>query len=241
MTARELLAALDEELAGLSVSFEGNPDNTAKFDLSVTLQELADGITGSVSYNSDLYDSGTIGRMITHYQRLLQAVVANQDQQVGELNMITETERHELLFGFNDTHTDYPRDKTIVDRFYEQAAKTPDSIAVVFEDRELTYRQLDERSNQLAHYLQQHGMREESLVVICVERSLEMIIAILGILKAGGAYVPVDPNYPQDRIAYLLEDTAARIALIVSILMYVDSRSLDSGCGGCGNVERRSV
>ena len=113
----------------------------------------------------------------------------------------------------NNTQTDYPRDTTIVDLFYTQAAKTPDNIAVVFEGHELSYRQLDERSNQLGHLLRSRGVHEDSLVVIGMERSLEMIIAILGILKAGGAYVPIDPDYPRQRIAYLLEDTAATIAL----------------------------
>ena len=127
--------------------------------------------------------------------------------------MISQAEREQLLFGFNDTAADYPSDKTIVDLFSEQAQKTPDSIAVVFGDEQLTYRQLDARSNQLGHLLRSNGIREDSLVAICLERSLEMIIGILGILKAGGAYVPIDPDYPLERIAYMLEDTAAKIAL----------------------------
>jgi amino acid adenylation domain-containing protein len=205
--------SLETALSGLSVSVEGNPNNTAQFDLSVTLQQQADGIMGSMTYDSDLYDLATIGRMITHYQRLLRSVVAGQDQPIGELAMITEAERQELLFTFNDTATDYPSNKTIIDLFYQQAAKRPDSIALVFDNEELSYRQLDERSNQIAQLLRSRGVHEDSLVAICMERSLEMIVAILGILKAGGAYVPIDPGYPADRIAYILEDTAAPIAL----------------------------
>ncbi|MEZ2339475.1 condensation domain-containing protein, partial [Mucilaginibacter sp. RCC_168] len=218
--------SLENGLAGLSVSFEGNQDNTSKFDMSVTLRENPAGISGEINYNSDLYDRETVQRMLTHYERLLQAVVADQNQPLEELQMITDSERRQLLFEFNDTAADYPKDKTIVDLFYQQADKTPDSIAVVFGDEELTYRQLDERSNQLGHFLRSKGVREDSLVVICVERSLEMIIGILGILKAGAAYVPIDPDYPQDRIAYMIQDTDAKIALTAGAVLLPDEDGL---------------
>ena len=161
--------SLENGLSGLSVSFERNQDNTSKFDLSVTLQEHPGGISGSITYNSDLYDPETIQRMLAHYERLLQAVVSDQNLPVNELQMISQAEREQLLFGFNDTAADYPSDKTIVDLFSEQAQKTPDSIAVVFGDEQLTYRQLDARSNQLGHLLRSNGIREDSLVAICLE------------------------------------------------------------------------
>jgi amino acid adenylation domain-containing protein len=127
--------------------------------------------------------------------------------------MLTAAEEHQLLVEFNDTAVDYPKDKTITDLFEEQASKTPEGIAVVFEEEQLSYKQLNERANQLAHYLRSRGVKEETLVPICIERSLEMIVGILGILKAGGAYVPIDPEYPQERIRYMLEDTAASIII----------------------------
>ncbi|MEO8109317.1 MAG: amino acid adenylation domain-containing protein [Ginsengibacter sp.] len=128
--------------------------------------------------------------------------------------MLTATEEDQLLKTFNDTASDYPKDKNIADLFEEQAAKTPQSIALIYEEEELTYGELNERSSQLARYLQKKGVREETLVPICVERGIGMMVGILGILKSGGAYVPIDPEYPQDRISYMLEDTAA--AVIVS-------------------------
>ena len=118
-----------------------------------------------------------------------------------------------LLKEFNATAEDYPGDRTIVDLFEEQAARTPEEVAVIFEERRLTYKEINERSNQLAHYLRGLGVREEMLVGISIERRVEMIIGILGILKAGGAYVPMDPAYPAERIGYMLEDTEARWVL----------------------------
>ena len=130
-----------------------------------------------------------------------------------DISLITPSEEQRLLYEFNNTTVEYPRDKTIVDLFEEQVARTPGNLAVVFEAEQLSYQQLNEQSNQLAHYFRSKGVREETLVPICIERALEMIIGILGILKAGGAYVPIDPAYPQERIRYMLQDTAARIVV----------------------------
>jgi len=127
--------------------------------------------------------------------------------------MLTKAEEQQLLVEFNDTAVDYPKDKTIVDLFEEQAEKTPQAIAVVFEEEQLTYQGLNERANRLAHYLGSRGVKEETLVPICIERSVEMIVGIMGILKAGGAYVPIDPEYPEERISYMLEDTAASVVV----------------------------
>jgi non-ribosomal peptide synthetase component F len=152
-------------------------------------------------------------RMMDHFKELLVSIVKNPQQKIGELQMLTKAEEPQLLVEFNDTAVDYPKDKTIVDLFEEQAAKTPGAIAIVFEEEQLSYRQLNERANQLAYYLRSRGVKEETLVPICIERSLAMIIGILGILKAGGAYVPIDPEYPEERISYMLEDTAASIII----------------------------
>ena len=144
---------------------------------------------------------------------MLEGIVTNPEVSVAELPILTSTEKHQLLVEWNDTQADYPRDKCIHQLFEEQAAKTPDAIAVVFGEEQLTYQELNNRANQLAHYLQKLGVRPEVLVGICVERSLEMVVGLLGILKAGGAYVPIDPAYPQERIAYMLEDSIASVLL----------------------------
>src|SRR3954471_3881831 len=126
---------------------------------------------------------------------------------------LSPTEKDQILVEFNDTKVAYPHDKTVIDLFEEQVRLTPQAVAVVFEDRQLTYKELNEYSNQLAHYLRSKGVKEETLVPICIERSLQMIIGILGILKAGGAYVPIDSDYPEERIRYILEDTRATMAV----------------------------
>ena len=144
---------------------------------------------------------------------ILEQFSTGLEKPVADINIIPARERFQLEGGFNNTKEKFPEDKTIVDLFNEQVQKTPNGIAVVFENKKLTYAQLNERSNQLAHYLRNKGVKEEVLVPVCIERSLEMVIGILGIIKAGGAYVPIDPEYPQDRINYMLEDTGAAIVL----------------------------
>ncbi len=201
------------KFGGLSLTSEIQERATSKFDLSFMLNETSTGIQGAVEYNTDLYKEGTIGGMIGHYMNLLEAIMAAPEAPIGRLNMLGAPEEEQLLREFNDTALAYPKDKSVAELFEEQVAKTPDAIAVIFEDGELTYRELNERSNQLAHYLQKQGVKAETYVPICLERSLEMIIGILGILKAGGAYVPIDPEYPQDRINYMLEDTGAELII----------------------------
>ena len=143
-----------------------------RFDLEVYLWETAEGLRGPFVYNTDLFDAATIERMAGHYQRMLEGIVANPDQRLSELPLLTEAERHKLLVEWNNTGTDYPRDKCIHELFEEQVEKTPDAIAVVFEDQQLTYRELNDKANQLAHYLRKQGVGPEVLVGICVERSI---------------------------------------------------------------------
>ena len=164
-------------------------------------------------YNTDLFDATTIERMIGHFQTLLEGIVANPDARLSELPLLTNAERHQLLVEWNNTRADYPTDSCLHHLFEAQVERTPDAIAVVFEDQQLTYRELNARANQLAHYLRKRGIKPESLVGICMERSLEMVIAIYGTLKAGAAYVPIDPDYPSDRIAFMLEDAQAPVIL----------------------------
>jgi amino acid adenylation domain-containing protein len=200
------------KLGELSLSTEGQEHSTTQFDLSFLIRETSTGINGTVEYATDLYMGETIERMINHYINLLGSIVASPENEVGRLSMLSIKEE-KTLADFNATGAEYPKEKSLVDLFEEQVIKDPEAVALIFEDMELSYAELNARSNQLAHYLQKQGVKAEMLVPICVERSLEMVVGILGILKAGGAYVPVDPAYPEDRISYMLEDTGASIIL----------------------------
>jgi non-ribosomal peptide synthetase component F len=185
----------------------------AAFDLTLDIVETSQGLVCSFEYNADLFEAATIERMAGHFQVLLSGIAVNPEQPVYQLPLLTEPEKHQLLVEWNDTATDYPQDKCIHQLFEEQVELTPDAVAVVFESEQLTYSQLNSRANQLAHYLRDLGVGPEVLVGICVERSLEMVVGLLGILKAGGAYVPLDPNYPQERLTYMLSDSEIEILL----------------------------
>ncbi|WP_373545576.1 amino acid adenylation domain-containing protein [Chamaesiphon sp.] len=174
-----------------------------------------------INYDLVRFAEDTIERMLGHLQTIFSAIATNPHQTLGELPLLSEAERHQLLVDWNDTEREYPKDRCIHQLFEEQVAKTPDAIAVVFEEQELTYQQLNERANQLAHYLQTLGVKPEVLVGICVERSLEMVVGLLGILKAGGAYVPLDPSYPAERLSYMLSDAGVQVLLTQENLLSV--------------------
>ncbi|GGB26258.1 non-ribosomal peptide synthetase [Puia dinghuensis] len=186
---------------------------TSKFDLSVTIMENKEGLGVVIEYCSDLFEKETICRFGTHYVQLLRSVAEQPDQKVSRLEMLSRTEQQQLLEEFNAMEVDYLMDRTVVDLIEEQAERSPAAIAVVYGLERVNYRELEERSNQLGHYLRELGVREEALVPVCLERSVEMIVGILGILKAGGAYVPLDPEYPASRLAYMLEETEAKVVV----------------------------
>ncbi|MDZ8257987.1 non-ribosomal peptide synthetase [Nostoc sp. ChiQUE01b] len=201
------------ELTGLSVSGLPIGITTAKFDLTLTMENTPNGLFGWWEYNTDLFDSSTIERMTGHFLTLLEAIVANPSERISQLPMLKASEQQQLLVEWNDTQVDYPQDKCIHQLFEELVERTPDAIAVVFENQQLTYQELNTRANQLAHYLQSLGVGADALVGICVERSLEMVVGLLGILKAGGTYVPLDPEYPQERLRFILEDAQVSVLL----------------------------
>ncbi|GEM_PF-849118 len=165
-------------------------------------------------YNWDLFKSETIQRMIANFQVLLEGILAEPDQLISHLPLLTETEKEQVLINWNNTKVDYPDHKCIQQIFEEQVKQNPEQIADIFEDQTLTYQQLNEKANQLAHYLRKLGVKPEVLVGVCVERSPEMIIGLLGILKAGGAYVPLDPTYPQERLDYMISN--AQLSILIS-------------------------
>jgi amino acid adenylation domain-containing protein len=178
---------------------------TSMFDLFLALYETEQGLQGWVSYRTDMFDASTIVRMIDHFKLLLEAVVADPDRGVADVSFLAEKERRQLLLDWNDTATDFS-DSCIHELFERQVSRTPDVVAVVSQQKVLTYRELNERANKLAHYLKRLGVQAETLVGVCVERSMDLIVGILGILKAGGAYVPLDPAYPKERLAFMLKD-----------------------------------
>ncbi|MES2732439.1 MAG: amino acid adenylation domain-containing protein, partial [Bacteroidota bacterium] len=207
-------------LPGLTLRAVEQGVGIAKYDLTLTVHESAEGLWLGWEYNTDLFESSTIARMATHFEGLLQGLLAAPQASVFTIEMLSEAERHQQLVEWNDTARDYPADKYIQELFEEQVTKNPDAVAVVFEDQQLTYGELNRQANQLAHYLIEHQqVKPDSLVGICVERSLEMLIGILGILKAGGAYVPLDPDYPEARLAYMLEDAKLSTVLTQSHLL----------------------
>ncbi|MBW4685858.1 MAG: amino acid adenylation domain-containing protein [Komarekiella atlantica HA4396-MV6] len=206
------------ELPGLTFSpLESNSDS-AKLDLTLYITETVEGLLGNLEYNTDLFEESSIQRMAAHLQTLLERIVVNSKQRLSELPLLTKSEQYQLIVEWNDTEVKYPQ-QCIHELFEAQVEKTPDAVAVVFADQELTYSQLNTKANQLGHYLQALGVKPEVLVGICLERSLEMVIGLLAILKAGGAYIPLDPAYPQQRLAFILEDTQASVLLTQTSLL----------------------
>ena len=187
---------------------------TAKFDLTLSMQETEQGLWGRWEYNSDLFKAETISRMATHFETLLGSMVADVQQSVVTLPMLTSHEQQQLLVDWNNTAIDYPYNDCIHQLFERQAAHTPKAVAALFGDESVSYETLNTRANQLAHALQHLGVGPETLVGLCVERSLDMLVGILGILKAGGAYVPLDPSYPRERLHFMLADS--QVSLLVT-------------------------
>ncbi|NER27074.1 MAG: amino acid adenylation domain-containing protein, partial [Symploca sp. SIO1C4] len=208
------------ELPGLTLTPVEVEGTRALLDLRLDMTETDSGLESFWEYNIDLFDAATISRMSGNFQTLLEAIVENPQQRVSQLPLLSETEQHLLLREWNQTIAPYPKDTCIHQLFEAQVEKTPDAVAVVFEEQQLTYRELNQRANQLAHYLNKLGVKPEILVGICVERSLEMIVGVLGILKAGGAYLPLDPTYPAERLAFMLSDSQVPILLRTQKLVH---------------------
>ncbi|MEH2076348.1 MAG: amino acid adenylation domain-containing protein [Nostoc sp.] len=218
MLALENNQSPDLSLPGLEIQWLDFNCPFAKFDLTLLVIESDNQLNCSWEYATDLFEKSTIERMAEQFEILLKGIVDNPQQPIKTLPLLTEVERQQLQ-NWNQTQTDYPHDKTLVDLFEAQVAKNPNNLALVFESQSLTYQQLNQKANQLAHYLiQNHQIQPDTLIGICVERSLEMIIGVLGILKAGAAYVPIDLNYPQARIKLMLEDSGTSVLLTQSFL-----------------------
>jgi amino acid adenylation domain-containing protein len=201
------------ELSGLTVHRLEIDPGTARFDLTLDFWETPEGLYGRFEYSTDLFDATTITRMAGHLQTLLEGSVADPQQRLSQLPLLTADERQCVLMEWNTTTAPYPADKCLQSIFEAQVTRTPDAIAVVCGDETLTYRALNRRANQVAHYLRALGVGPEMLVGVCIERSLAMVVGLLGVLKAGAAYVPLDPTYPPERLAFMLEDAQPCVVL----------------------------
>jgi amino acid adenylation domain-containing protein len=205
-------------LPGLEVSGVGSAMEIAKFDLSMELAATPHGLRGWLSYSTDLFERGTVDRMLGHLERVLEQVAANADVRLSELELLGKAERALVLEEWNRTAAEVPADRCIHELFEVQAERTPDAVAVRFEEESLTYAELNARANRLAHHLRNRGVGPEVRVGVLMERSLEMVVSLLAVLKAGGAYVPLDPGLPAERLAYMLDDSAVPLVLVQGAL-----------------------
>jgi amino acid adenylation domain-containing protein len=206
------------ELHGLKLEPFGDRTPVTRFDLTFSMIDRKDGLFGSIEYSTDLFDAATVERMAEHFVVLLEGIVANSDDEIALLPVMTPAERRRMLVEWNETQTDYPAAQCIHQLFEEQVTRTPAAEALALRGERITYEELNQRANQLAHYLQELGVGPEVVVGICVERSIEMVVGLLGILKAGGAYLPLDPSYPLERLSFMLEDAAVSVVLTLERL-----------------------
>ena len=193
-------------LPGLTLSWVGGESATAKFDLLMALQERGAALEGSLEYSTDLFDEARMAQMLRHFEVLLQGIAANPEQRLWELPLLGAEETRQALVEWNATQQEYPREQSVSELFEQQVTLRPEAVAVVSGAEELSYGELNERANQLAHYLKRLGVQEEECVGVCLGRGMEMVIALLGVLKAGAVYVPLDPDYPTSRLKLMLTD-----------------------------------
>ncbi|MCR3761893.1 amino acid adenylation domain-containing protein, partial [Clostridium felsineum] len=208
---------INYSLNDIRIEYANQKSKIAKFDLTFNIYETDNEVVIGLEYCSDLFKEESAERILEHYERILDQITENVEIKISEIEAVTAEERNLILNTFNDTKVEYPKDKTVVDLFEEQVEKTPDNTALVFEDKQLTYTELNRKVNQLARKLRELGVKPDDFVAIMAERSIEMIVGIYGIIKAGGAYVPMDPNYPKDRIKYMLEDCKPKALVVYKV------------------------
>src|ERR1051325_1237905 len=202
------------DLPGLQLSAaKGSENTTAKFDLTLAMAEARDELGGALEYNTDLFDASTIERMLAHFRMLLEAVAQSPQQSISSLPLLSADERTQLLRQSNQAGGDYRTSQCLHELFEARAQQTPSAVALNFEEQQLTYAQLNERANQLAHHLLSLSLPPEALVAICLQRGIEMVVCMLAALKAGAAYLPLDPAYPQERLSFMLEDSRASVLI----------------------------
>jgi len=196
------------------------PNNkTAKFDLSLEIIPIGNEISMRFEYCKKLFNEEFIQRLSSHYINILNNVLENSEVKIADIDMISKEEKNQILYEFNNTKVDYPRDKTIIELFEKQVKETPNNTAVIFEEQKLTYKELNEKSNQLARFLLDNNVNIGDIVCILLDKSLEMIVSVLAILKVGGTFLPIDINYPKERIDYIINDSKAKILLTTQNLI----------------------
>jgi amino acid adenylation domain-containing protein len=210
MLAFEGATPWPHDLGELKINVSGIDNESTTYDLTFILEDAGEGITGIVKYNSDLFEPATVGRLVKHFETLLQGVIANPGQNISELPLMTETERRKLLVECNSAQATFPVEMCLHEIFERQVDRTPDAVAATFEGQPVSYAELNAPANQLAHHLHSLGVQPDDLIGIYLEPSIEMVVAILGILKSGGAYLPLDPEYPKARIEFILKDAKAK-------------------------------
>jgi amino acid adenylation domain-containing protein len=210
-------------LPGVRVRHLDVESATSKFDLTLALTQGPDGIGGALEYSADLFERGTIRRMVAHLARVLEQVAAAPETRLSELALLDEAERRLIVEEWNDTRAVYPVDRCVHELVEAKAERTPTATAVVFGDASLTYAALNERANRLAHHLRALGVGPDARVAVCMERSLDLVVGLLAVLKAGGAYVPLDPNYPAERLRYLLADSAPKVVLTQTSILRAEA------------------
>ncbi|WP_445629004.1 non-ribosomal peptide synthetase [Nostoc sp. DSM 114167] len=228
-----------QEVSGLTLRTLEFDSGTAQLDIFLSISESQEGLTGSLEYNTDIFDSTMITQFINNFQTLLGNIVDNPEQRISELSLLTASEQEQLLFKFNQNIADYPQDASLNQLFEQQVELTPDSLALISQSEKLTYRQLNHRVNQLAHYLQKQGVTKETLVALCVERSIEIVTGILAILKTGGAYIPLDPSYPVERLNFMLSDSQA--SLLITKQEILEKLSLSSAKTVCLDIQKDEI
>jgi amino acid adenylation domain-containing protein len=207
------------QLPGVEAEFTYRRTMSATFDVQLDLTEENDELSGLLDYSSELFTQKRIQRMIGHLNTLFSGIISNPQQRLNSLPLLTDAEEQQLLIEWNQTQTAYPQTRCLTQLIEEQVARTPEAVALIFAGQRLTYRELNSRSNQLAHYLQETGVGPDVLVGVCLYRSVEMLVALLAVLKAGGAYVPLDPDYPKERLAFILAETQAPLLLTQQLLV----------------------
>ena len=217
------------ELSGVHVETLDLPIATAKFDLSLALAEADDALRGVIEYRTDLFDATTITRFAAQYHHLLEAIVAEPTQRVARLALLSDAEQRQLLTQWNDTEVAYPEHLGVHQLVEAQVRRSPQAVAAIFEGRQTSYRELNAQANRLAHHLRGWGVGPEVPVGLCVERSLSTLVAVLGILKSGGAYVPMDPDHPAERLAFMLNDSAAPVVITQRSLRERMARTIPAG------------
>ncbi|MGB2960773.1 MAG: amino acid adenylation domain-containing protein, partial [Bacteroidota bacterium] len=207
------------DLPGLRIEPVEVDTGVSRFDLTMTMVEESEGLRGSIEYNADLFDAGTIDRMVSHFQNILEVMTTSPDHSIGTIGMLAPSERRHIVLDWNDTTVSLPTHDCTVQSLFEAAVERDgESFALEFMDEQLTYAGLNRRANKFAHHLVRRGVGPETRVGVCLDRSLEMIVAVLGVLKAGGAYVPLDPLYPKDRLQHMVSDSGISLLLTQEVL-----------------------